>query len=610
MVAVKFNTGASGAWFDMAPRDLLACTRYEAVNGEHYIDIETTRELERGWLVGLRSDVDGVWREYQVWSVSEPHDGDLITRTYRCVWSLQGILSAVPSDAMPSGTAANALTQLLRNQSAIEIGTVERTTTGSASFWRMSAWDGLAELVKVWGGEVVYRGGVGAQRYIDLVERQGSQGAFSYIYGSAAIERITRTWMDGAPVCRIIPLGAATQTDSGGNGRKIDITSVNGGVPYLEDAEAAALYADSPYQTPTAYVENSDMKTPTELLAWGQAILEGITQARPEYTVDLTESSLVGAEYVPMLGDTGTVVDRDLGVELEARVVAVKYDELAGTCEATISTADAAEGALASLIGRSTTLGGVSTNGYVDVAGRVSYPLYVYGSLPAAANVPISPCFVLDASDNSLWHFDGATRSRVANRITAASGNAYFTAERTDTQTVVQFGVGSGGTNHGVYSNKANGWLIHSNGENVYVNGKRITSMGKGLFFATPSGADGDAALRALVPADMPGETVTEIANVFAANSGVTVSAVSYVRWGKAVNLQITFSSSAAIADKAQITLGTIAAGKRPAAGAVVGSGRYIGNVGTNGVVYIRNVQGSQIAAGTSTSVWLTYLLP
>lgn len=403
MVTVKYQ---NNGWQYIVPRDLLSVTRYETINGEHYIDIETTRELERGWLVGLYSEIDQAWHEYQVWNISEPHEGDLITRTYRCVWSLQGILSAVPSDAMPSGTATNALTQLLRNQSAIQVGTVERTTTGSASFWRMSAWDGLAELVKVWGGEVVYRGGVGEQRYIDLVEQQGTENTFFYVYGSAAIERITRTWTDGAPVCRIIPLGAAAETDSGGYGRKIDITSVNGGVPYLEDATAAAQFVDSPYPTPTAYIENSDMTTPAELLAWGQTILEQITQAQPEYTVDLTESSLTSSDYVPMLGDTGTVIDDELGADLTARVTAVKYDELAVTCAATISTAAANAGALAQLIGRSTTLGGVNTNGFVNVAGRVAYPLYVYSSLPANNAVPILPCFVLDTSDFGLYYFD------------------------------------------------------------------------------------------------------------------------------------------------------------------------------------------------------------
>ena len=344
--------------------EIIAAVRYQEINGEHYIDLTTTRELKRGDLVCVTSDIDGITREYVVWSVDEPHEQDLIARTYRCVWSLQGILSGVTSSTMPSNkTAEQALTSLLTDTDAFTIGEVEPTTTASASFWRMTAWEGLAVLVDTWGGEVDYTYSNGT-RTINLRNKIGQEGAFMFYYGSSQIEKVTRTMTDGVNVCRVIPLGAASQTDTGGYGRKIDITSVNNNKPYLEDAEEAAKYTGAPNPYPTAYIENSEITDPAELKAWGQTVLQTITRPQPEYSVELVETYAPMADYVPSLGDTGTIIDRELGAELEARVYAMTVDELAGSVKATCSTSSVGFGALTELLqgsGLNATTGGTGT---------------------------------------------------------------------------------------------------------------------------------------------------------------------------------------------------------------------------------------------------------
>ena len=391
----------------IAPRDLLGLTRYQQVNGEDYIDLTTTIELQRGDIITVTSDVDGITREYTVWSSSEPHDQDLLARTYRCVWSLQGILSSVTCTAMPSNkTARQALTSLLADTSAFTIGTVEPTTTGSASFWRMSAWEGLAELVKVWGGEVSedYDPSTG-RRTVNLLDRIGQEGQFTFYWGGSEVESIERKRPDGPEVCRIIPLGAATETDAGGYGRKIDITSVNGGVPYLEDAEKAAEMAGDPQPTATLYVENSEMTTPADLKRWGQSVLESYTRPAPEYNVKLVERYAALDGYIPALGDSGYIIDSGLGIELEARAYAITVDELAQSVKAELSTSPIAEGAMAQLVSGDKTLGGITTNGFVNVGGRASYPIYIYSGLPGNNAVPVLPCFVYTTGSNGLYYF-------------------------------------------------------------------------------------------------------------------------------------------------------------------------------------------------------------
>lgn len=45
------------------------------------------------------------------------------------------------------------------------------------------------------------------------------------------------------------------------------------------------------------------------------------------------------------------------------------------------------------------------------------------------------------------------------------------TVERSDTGTSLFLGVGSGGTNHGVYSNTLDKWMVYADASNVYLNG-------------------------------------------------------------------------------------------------------------------------------------------
>ena len=60
--------------------------------------------------------------------------------------------------------------------------------------------------------------------------------------------------------------------------------------------------------------------------------------------------------------------------------------------------------------------------------------------------------------------------------LNKTSGDTFYHAYRTDTGTGVSFGVGSGGVNHGVYSRLLDKWMIYSDGNEVYVNGRGVKS--------------------------------------------------------------------------------------------------------------------------------------
>ena len=59
-------------------------------------------------------------------------------------------------------------------------------------------------------------------------------------------------------------------------------------------------------------------------------------------------------------------------------------------------------------------------------------------------------------------------------RIEQSSGDTGVYAKKTDTGVQVFMGVGTGGTNHGVYSTTLGKWMLYGDASNVYVNGVRI----------------------------------------------------------------------------------------------------------------------------------------
>ena len=60
--------------------------------------------------------------------------------------------------------------------------------------------------------------------------------------------------------------------------------------------------------------------------------------------------------------------------------------------------------------------------------------------------------------------------------VSKSSGDAGWYAERSDTGVAVWCGVGSGGTNHGVYSKKLNKWMMYGDASDVYLNGNASTA--------------------------------------------------------------------------------------------------------------------------------------
>ncbi len=322
---------------DLDPAQVINLLVVDEVNGERSMTVTTTQELSKGdrllWRDGMLR-----WREYVVEADEAEHSAGEATHAYWCPWSLQYDLSRTFVSAMPGtggtpATAEQALDAALGGTSRWAVGAVDVPTTGSASFFRTSGWEALQALVETWGGEVDATIEVGlagvTSRSVSQLAHVGDEDAtrrFDYGHDVAGVRR---TVMDAPWTCRVVPLGKAEETEGGGYGRKVTIEDANGGVMWLEDADAVPLTrvpdGSGGWEHPVQVVENEAMETASDLKAWALEHLHDWTRPKVSYECTVVQLAEAGMDaHGIAVGDECAVVDATFGevpIRIETRLL-------------------------------------------------------------------------------------------------------------------------------------------------------------------------------------------------------------------------------------------------------------------------------------------------
>lgn len=342
-------TDHEGAYlFDIDPMKAPAIVAVDEINGERSLTVTTEQKMEkeqRVLLMRYRSTGDELiqyeayWSEYVVVGETSEHVGRDVVGTYYCVWSLQHDLEVSKVSSMPGVQspvrARYALNKALEGQTGWTVGEVEPTDilTG-ASMYMMSGWEALGVVVQNWGGEVeaeIAVNGAGVtSRKVNLRTHIGASDPtrrFDYGYDCTAVRR---TVSDSPYPCRIIPRGKGEATDSGGYGRRIDIKSVNGGVEWLENADAVPLVRLPSGDLPTSIVIFDQIETPAELKEYALAHLTDYTTPSVSYEAAIVDFKRYGLATDGIeLGDEVIVSDDGFygeRIKVQARLVKVTAD--------------------------------------------------------------------------------------------------------------------------------------------------------------------------------------------------------------------------------------------------------------------------------------------
>ena len=323
---------------ELAPADVFAATRSAQINGEDALDISTSDYLAKGQRVVYRDGM-GRWHEYIVSGGDEAHDsGRSAVGTYHCENSWAELRTApYIIDKRPGSqgavSAQSALETALEG-TRWEVGECDLVKTARTTWYHVSPWDAVADLVNVWGGQLradieVDGSGV-VNRKLSLMQSIGLGPGVRFDYG-ADVSGITVTHDESDIYTALYCYGKGVETESGGYGRKIGIEDVNGGVPYVEDAEAKQIWGQiGPDGLDNAYgiYENGDCEDASQLKAEGIAALADASRPKVQYSATVVQFSRAGLDLRgATLGDRADIVDRSFyrsrGVDSDLRLSGV-----------------------------------------------------------------------------------------------------------------------------------------------------------------------------------------------------------------------------------------------------------------------------------------------
>lgn len=183
---------------------------------------------------------------------------------------------------------------------------------------RNNTWDTLNEkLLDRLGGEFRFRvedDGI----YLDYVEQIGTNRQ-TPIKLSHNMESILKEHDPTEYITRLIPLGSKTGDDTE---ERVDITSVNNGVEYIDDEEAVEAYGIH-----VGYKEWDDVTEPANLLAKAREWLIANNRMLVNYTITALDLSLIEIDIDDLdVGNTHPIENELLNINDSSRIIKKTID--------------------------------------------------------------------------------------------------------------------------------------------------------------------------------------------------------------------------------------------------------------------------------------------
>ena len=338
-------------------QSVLDAKRTRGTDGTDTLDITVIGEINKDERIIFRDSM-GRWAEYICqYPETERSSGRPVTIAY-CSGSVCELSKVYIEDRRNRGATASACLTKALDGTKWKVGTVQTGLTthqADLAFYHEFVSDALQDICDTFGLELQTRieveGSTVKARYIDLLEQRGdaeSTRRFEYRKDLPSIKRtvdsdnvITRLWCWGKGVEQTDENGEAT----GGYSRKIGISDVNDGKPYI-DADASTLAQwgiagpDGKTMPSEGVYENGDIDDPAKLLAAGKAYLAKTCKPSVSYTA--TVAALGRAGFDPEgvdVGDSVQIIDSAFTptLRLEGRVLKIEEDLIGTLADTTLT---------------------------------------------------------------------------------------------------------------------------------------------------------------------------------------------------------------------------------------------------------------------------------
>nr|WP_278753814.1 phage tail protein [Bifidobacterium catenulatum] len=338
-------------------QSVLDAKRTRGTDGTDTLDITVIGEITKDERIIFRDSM-GRWAEYICqYPETERSNGKPITTAY-CSGSVCELSKVYIEDRRNRSATAEACLAKALDGTKWKVGTVQAGLTthqADLAFYHEFVSDALQDICDTFGLELQTRieaeGSTVKARYIDLLEQRGdaeSTRRFEYRKDLPSIKRtvdsdnvITRLWCWGKGVEQTDENGEAT----GGYSRKIGISDVNNGKPYI-DADTSTLAQwgiagpDGKTMPSEGVYENGDIDDPAKLLAAGKAYLAKASKPSVSYTA--TVAALGRAGFDPEgvdVGDSVQIIDSAFTptLRLEGRVLKIEEDLIGTLADTTLT---------------------------------------------------------------------------------------------------------------------------------------------------------------------------------------------------------------------------------------------------------------------------------
>lgn len=322
----------------------------EDLDGTDGLTVTCKEDLSKGDYLVWR-DQQGNWREHIV-DVPErwrDEDGTVYT-TALCINSIAETWDDWVDEVRPNGSAQVAMERVLAS-SRWSAGTCTQTGTAHRTFYHKSVRESLQGIVETWGGELVTEitsdGTKVTGRSAAIVAARGNQSSAKRFTYTKDLLSIHRRVNSDNPKTRIYAYGRGEELDeSGAYGRRIGIADVNGGIPYVEDTAATAIWgrydASGNLMPAIGVFIDEECEDPATLKEEAIAYLQRVKEPSVTYEADVIDLAAFGREWEEVaLGDTVTIVDKrfsDEGLRLHGRISRLERDLLTNDTSVTFGT--------------------------------------------------------------------------------------------------------------------------------------------------------------------------------------------------------------------------------------------------------------------------------
>ena len=325
------------------PEDLISGEVIEQINGEHSCTItvpwnNTTQELYKEFNhIGFM--LDGRFMVYTIRQLFDIKDGNADREIYCEHLSYELAGDIVEDRRVDNGTAYDIISRILSG-TTWRVGNIAGLGNKTYNAYYISHRTALYEIAELYGGELQFRIELSEDKsrienkYVDLLARRGEDTGIRFTFDNN-LKKIEREVDTLEVYTQLIGRGYSPQTEDGGQQRRIQFTDVVWSKAKGDPADkpAGQNWIGHPEATKKygviKGVYEDESKTPEELLlnTWNNLV----ARAEPTYTYKAELAFVKGLMEdgdMLRLGDHFVIIDDELGLELNTRIIEIKYDLL------------------------------------------------------------------------------------------------------------------------------------------------------------------------------------------------------------------------------------------------------------------------------------------